>query len=199
MPWASENSGGLPKITKLCTLWLYGRLWLYGTQGSLRINTYFELASMHFKLCTTHSKFLETHSKFFETHFKFTTNSEIFTTHFKIFTTHFKIFATHFENIFSQHICPRTPSVGREKGTVTQLLLLPSMPCFVPSVDNNYKKVLFFARNVGWSFPQMSPKEAAMLTARKISSKHTFWLVLSTTPLLASLKGSTVFTFRCQH
>ena len=39
----------------------------------------------------------------------------------------------------------------------------------------------------------MSPKEAATLRARKISSKHTFWLVLSTTPLLASLKSSTVF------
>ena len=39
----------------------------------------------------------------------------------------------------------------------------------------------------------MSPKEAATLIARKISSKHTFWLVLSTTPLLASLKSSTVF------
>ena len=37
----------------------------------------------------------------------------------------------------------------------------------------------------------MSPKEAATLTARKISSKHTFWLVLGT-PLLASLKGSMV-------
>ena len=32
----------------------------------------------------------------------------------------------------------------------------------------------------------MSPKEAATLTTRKISSKHTFWLVLGTTPLLAS-------------
>ena len=42
----------------------------------------------------------------------------------------------------------------------------------------------------------MSPKEAATLTARKMSSKDTFWLVLSTTPLLASLKGFTVFTFR---
>ena len=38
----------------------------------------------------------------------------------------------------------------------------------------------------------MSPKEAATLTARKISSKHAFWLVLGTTPLSASLKGSTV-------
>ena len=36
----------------------------------------------------------------------------------------------------------------------------------------------------------MSPMAAATLTARKISSKHTFWLVLSTTPLLASLKSS---------
>ena len=36
----------------------------------------------------------------------------------------------------------------------------------------------------------MSPKEAATLTAGKISLKRTFWLVLSTTPLLASLKGS---------
>ena len=43
----------------------------------------------------------------------------------------------------SQHIRPRTPSVCREKGTVTQLLLLPSTPRFVPRVDN-YKKALFF-------------------------------------------------------
>ena len=28
------------------------------------------------------------------------------------------------------------PSVGREKGTVTQLLLLPSTPCFVPRVES---------------------------------------------------------------
>ena len=33
----------------------------------------------------------------------------------------------------------------------------------------------------------MSPKEAATLTATKISSKHTFWLVLGTTPLLELL------------
>ena len=42
-----------------------------------------------------------------------------------------------------------------------------------------------------WHNRQMSPKEAATLTARKIS-KHTLWLVLSKTSLLASLKGSTV-------
>ena len=35
----------------------------------------------------------------------------------------------------------------------------------------------------------MSPKKAATLRARKISSKHTCWLVLITTPLIASLKG----------
>ena len=51
----------------------------------------------------------------------------------------------------SQHIRPRTPSVGREKGTGTQLLLLlPSTLCFVPRVDNNYKKVLFFCPKCGF-------------------------------------------------
>ena len=35
----------------------------------------------------------------------------------------------------------------------------------------------------------MSPKEAATLTARKLSSKDTFRLVLRTTLLLASLKS----------
>ena len=69
---------------------------------------------MHFKLCTTHSKF-------FQTHFEFTTNSKNFATHFKIFAIHFEIFATHFEisqhiSKSLQHICPRIPSVGREKG-----------------------------------------------------------------------------------
>ena len=39
----------------------------------------------------------------------------------------------------------------------------------------------------------MLPKKAATLTARKMSSKHTFWLVLSTTPLLASLKKVGLF------
>jgi len=69
---------------------------------------------MHFKLCTTHSKF-------FQTHFEFTTNSKNFATHFKIFAIHFEIFATHFEisqhiSKSLQHIRPRIPSVGREKG-----------------------------------------------------------------------------------
>ena len=163
-------------------------------QGSLRIisqHNYFELLSMHFKLGTTHSKFLETHSKFFETHFKFTTNSEIFTTHFKIFATHFEIFTTH---------SSQDPKCWQRKRNAYAARPFSFDAMFyVARVDNNYKKVLFFAQNVGWSLPQMSPKEAATLTARKISSKHTFWLVLSTTPLLASLKGSTVFTFHCQH
>ena len=44
----------------------------------------------------------------------------------------------------------------------------------------------------------MSPKEAATLTARKISSKHTFWLVLGATPLLASLKGSSTVSHAAQ-
>ena len=149
-------------------------------QGSLRIisqHNYFELLSMHFKLGTTHSKFLETHSKFFETHFKFTTNSEIFTTH-----------------------SSQDPKCWQRKRNAYAARPFSFNAMFyVPRVDNNYKKVLFFAQNVGWSLPQMSPKEAVTLTARKISSKHTFWLVLSTTPLLASLKGSTVFTFHCQH
>ena len=127
--------------------------------------TYFELLRTHFKLCTTHSKF-------FETNFELTTNSEIFTTHFIMFTTH----------------SPQDPRCWqREKGTGTQLLLLlPLTPCFVPRVDNNYKKVFFF-----FFLPEM--------WTRKISSKDTFWLVLSTTPLLASLKSSMVFTFCSQH
>ena len=100
---------------------------------TLYFTTYFELLSTHFKLCTTHSKF-------FETHFEFTAISEIFATQFEIFPTRFEIFAS------SQHIRPRTPSVGREKGMVTQLLLLPSTPSFVRRGDNNYKKVLFFCR-----------------------------------------------------
>ena len=104
------------------------------------LTTYFELLSTHFKLCTTHSKFLKTHSKFFETHLN---SLQILKS-----SQHISKSSQHILKS-SQHIRPRTPSVGREKGTVTQLLLLLSTPCFVPPVDNNYKKVLFFARNVG--------------------------------------------------
>ena len=72
--------------------------------------THFELLSTHFKLCTRHSKF-------FETHLEFTTNSEIFATHSEI---------AHHISKYPQHIRPRTPSVGREKGN-GYAPFLPSM------------------------------------------------------------------------
>ena len=135
--------------------------------------TNFEILSAHFKLCTTHSNFLETH-------FEFATNSEIFTIHFKISATDFEISAT---------LSPQDPKCWQRKGSGYAAPPTSFDAIFWSTCGQQLQEICFC--------PQMSPMEAATLTAKKmIFSKHTFWLVLSTTPLLASSKSSTAFTFQ---
>ena len=95
------------------------------------LTTYFELLSMHFKLCTTHFQIPQNTFQIILNSLQILKSSQ-----------HISKSSQHISKS-SQHIRPRNPSVDREKGTVTQLLLLLSTPCFVPRVDNNYKKVLF--------------------------------------------------------
>ena len=63
---------------------------------------------------------------------------------------------------------PGPQVLAEKKETVTQLLLLPSMLCFVPRVENLCKFRSNFVLNAGRILPQISLMEAATLTARKI-------------------------------
>ena len=143
------------------------------------LTTYYELLSTHFKLCTTHSKFLKTHSKFFETHFKFTTNSEIFTTHFEIFTTH----------------SPQDPKCWQRKrnGYAAPPSSFDAMFCSTYACGQQLQESFVFRPKCGLRLVANVAQGSCDVNSQKnISSKHTFWQVLSTTSLLASLKVSTV-------
>ena len=96
---------------------------------------------IHYKFWNLHNTFHNLCNLFRNLHNTFRNLHNIFRNlhnTFRNLKTHFEIFATYFE---IQHIRPRNPSVGREKETVTQLLLLPSKPCFVQRVETESLQV----------------------------------------------------------
>ena len=109
--------------------------------------------------------------------------------HYKFWNLHntFQNLRNRFRN--SATLSPQDPKYWPRKG-YGYAASPPSFDAIFCSTCRQQLQEIFFC-------PQMSPMEAATLTARKmIFSKHSFWLVLSTTPFWASSKSSTAFTFQ---